>query len=66
MEGDRIERLLDRARRFYGPPWPPALARYLEDPQRGITAQVIEELEFLEAVLEVTWPGKQSVFRSGL
>lgn len=57
---------LDRARRHYGPPWPPALARYLEDSEAEITEEVLEDLAYLEAVHEVSWEGREPVVRSGL
>lgn len=60
--GDRLE----RARRCYGPPWPPALARYLDSSEPKLTAEVLEDLKYLEAIREVSWPGQMPVVRSGL
>lgn len=60
--GDR----LDRARRCYGPSWPPALGRYLAGVEAELTDEILEDLEYLEAVHEVSWSGRKPVFRSGL
>lgn len=66
MAGERIEQRLDRARRCYGPSWPPALGRYLAGSEAELTEEVLEDLAYLEAVYEVSWPGKEPVVRSGL
>ena len=61
-----LEGRLDRARRCYGPSWPPALARYLAGIEAEITEEVLEDLAYLEAVHEVSWEGREPVVRSGL
>lgn len=67
MDKDHAEELLDRARKEYGPPWPPALDRYLEGGEEGaVPEDVLEELEFLDAVHGVHGERPAPVFRSGL
>lgn len=61
-----LEGRLDRARRCYGPSWPPALARYLEDSEAKVTEEILEDLAYLEAIHEVSWSGQKPVFRGGL
>ena len=44
MDKDRIGELLSKARAEYGPPWPPALTRYLEGGEEGpVPEEVLEE-----------------------
>lgn len=57
---------LDRARWHYGPSWPPTLARYLSGVEPELTEKVLEDLAYLEAVHEVSWEGREPVFRGGL
>ena len=67
MDKDRIGELLSKARAEYGPPWPPALTRYLEGGEEGpVPEKVLEELQFLDAVHGVPGPRPDPVFRPGL